>query len=969
MSISPESDFGQYQIISAIGAGGMGEIYLARDTRLERHVALKILPEKFTADHDRLNRFVREAKSASALNHPNIITIYEIGKFDGTNFIAAEFVEGETVRDRLARGKILFDELFSIAVQTSEALAAAHAAGIIHRDIKPENIMIRRDGYVKVLDFGLAKLTEKQNPISDLEAETRKLTSTTPGMVLGTAAYMSPEQTRGLANIDARTDIWSFGVVLFEMLTGRVPFTGETASDVIASILKTDAPHLSKCIADCPQELERIVTKTLRKNREERYQVIKDLALDLKSLRKELEFSAEFERATDGTERNLTAEMPRQITTAVTGRRFSPLNILPILLVAALIFGGVWWFFGRNEKQPETPETAGLKTVEIVNWSSSPGEIYSVGSFSPDGKMIAFTSTKTGTKNIWIKQTTGSGEAIQITKDEFKNESPIWSPDGERLAFFSTRGKQMGFWQMPVFGGSPKLITTIEDGSSQLRFWSKKDLIYYESGGNISAADAASGQTKQITDLDSKVIDAQSISLSPDEQQITYTTVDGEIWSIWTRNLAADAAPKKLVSAAAEIKNIVWHPDNRRIFYSAAVDGIFQIFVTDSDAATPKQITSAERDCLVVDVSSDGNKILYGSAKEESDIWSVNLKDAKESAVASEINSELWANVSPDGKSIAYQSIKNLSQGNNIADGMILTKTLNSDEPPTELVAKGFLPVWSPDGRQIAFMQLTGDKYQIKTIKATGGDQKNLTTDGTATIDYSVQPYNRLQTSYVSWSPDSQKIAYISNQSGQHNIRLVNADGTNDTPLTSGDDKNLSRNCPLWSADGRRIAFTSKTNKGKPVYNVWVTDTETKNSDMVVQADSFLRLIGWSQSGNELVLASVTSSETDGLPKEVSLLQAEIETHKTRPIAALKDTYLYNIHLSPDKKTIAFAAHREGKDNLWLIPAAGGEAKMLTANNDSRLYFSSLAWSPASDSIFFGKQSRYSLLSMLTNFK
>nr|MBA3601689.1 serine/threonine protein kinase [Acidobacteriota bacterium] len=376
---------GHYKIRSAIGAGGMGEIYLAQDTRLERRVALKILPEKFTADSDRLNRFVREAKSASALNHPNIITIYEIGEIDGTNFIATEFIEGETLRDRLTGGKMPLDELLSIAVQTSEALAAAHAAGIIHRDVKPENIMIRRDGYVKVLDFGLAKLTEKQNPISDLEAETRKLALTMPGMVMGTAAYMSPEQTRGLANIDARTDIWSLGVVLFEMLTGHVPFAGETVSDVIASILKTDMPHLSKCVDDCPAELERIVTKALQKDREERYQVIKDLALDLKSLRRELEFSAEFDRITYGGDKNLTVEMPKQHTTvAETGKRFSLNNALLILSLAGLLFSGLWWFFIGVNKSSETPEAASLKTVEIVSWSSSPGEFYSVGTFSPD---------------------------------------------------------------------------------------------------------------------------------------------------------------------------------------------------------------------------------------------------------------------------------------------------------------------------------------------------------------------------------------------------------------------------------------------------------------------------------------------------------------------------------------------------------------------------------------------------------
>lgn len=957
---------GHYKIRSAIGAGGMGEIYLAQDTRLERRIALKILPEKFTADSDRLNRFVREAKSASALNHPNIITIYEIGESDGTNFIATEFIEGETLRDRLMGGKMPLDELLSIAVQTSEALAAAHAAGIIHRDIKPENIMIRRDGYVKVLDFGLAKLTEKQNPISDLEAETR-IALTMPGMVMGTAAYMSPEQTRGLANIDARTDIWSLGVVLFEMLTGHVPFAGETVSDVIASILKTDAPHLSKCIADCPAELERIVTKTLQKDREDRYQVIKDLALDLKSLRKELEFSAEFDRITYGGEKNLTAKMPKHHTTvAKTVKRFSLNNALLILSLSGMLFSGLWWFFIGVNKSSETPEAASLKTVEIVSWSSSPGEFYSVGTFSPDGKMIAFSSTKTGTKNIWIKQTT-SGEAIQITKDEFKNESPIWSPDGERLAFFSTRGKQNGIWQMPIFGGSPKLIAAVE-GDSLLRFWSKKDLIYYESNNNIFAIDANSGQTKQITDFAPKAANAESISLSPDERQIAYTTVDGETWSIWAKNLTGDT-PKKLVSAATEIKNTVWHPDNQKVFYSTTVDGTFQIFVTDINAAPPKQITFAERDCFVLDVSTDGAKILYGSAKEESDIWGVNLKETKEFIVASDINSELWANVSPDGKSIVYQSIKNLSQGNKLFNGTILTKTLNSDEPPNELAANGFSPVFSPDGQQIAYMQVLGREYQIETIKAAGGGQKHLTTDGIGSVSYTILPYNRIQTSDFSWSPDSAKIAYVSKRSGQRNIWIVNADGASDVQLTSNNDKNLGLNCPLWSLDGKRIAFTSKISKGKAVFGVWVTDTDTKNSEMVMQSDSFLGLIGWSQNGEDLILTSVNDSSAVGLQPEVSLLQVSIKTREKRQITTLKDTYLYNIRLSPDKKSIAFAAHREGKDDIWLMSAAGGEAKKLTANNDSRLYFSSLAWSPDNNSVFFGKQSRYSLLSMITNFK
>ena len=613
-----------------------------------------------------------------------------------------------------------------------------------------------------------------------------------------------------------------------------------------------------------------------------------------------------------------------------------------------------------------------LKTTEIVNWNSSPGEVYSVGSFSPDAKMVAFASTKGGAKNLWIKQTT-SGEAVQITKDEFDSENPIWSPSGEELAFFSTRGKQAGIWRIPILGGSPTLVTTLEDGGIQLRYWSKNNLIYYESNHDIYLTDIDSRQTKRLTDFKSKDIKAESISISPDEKHVAYTTVDGDQWSIWAKDLSNEQ-PKKLFSSANEIKNTFWHSDNQRIFYSATVDGTFQIFVTDINGKPPKQLTFAEKDSYVLDVSTDGTKILFGSTKEDSDIWGINLKDAKEFIAASDINAELWADVSPDGKTIAYQSIKNLSQGNNLFNGAILAKKLNSDEQLTEISADGLLPVWSPDGQTLAFMRVVGDKYRIETIKPASGEQKLLAADDVSPITNSILPYNRLQTSYFSWSPDSSQIAYISNKSGQVNIWLVNPDGSNDVQLTTNSDAKLSLYCPLWSPDGKKIAFTSRTNntsaEGKNTFGVWIIDTETKISELMTEKNVFYRLIGWTQNSDQLILASTAGSETSSLPAEVSLLQMEIGSGKMNQFAVLKDVYLYNIHLSPNGKSIAFAAHREGKDNIWLIPAtAGGEAKILTGNNDSRLYFSSLAWSPDNNSIFFGKQSRYSLLSMLSNFK
>ena len=279
---------GHYRIESLIGIGGMGEVYLARDEQLGRKAALKLLPEHLTADETQLSRFKNEARSASALNHPNILTVYEIGAEGNRQFIATEFIEGMTLRASLAGGRMNLPAALEIAVQVASALAAAHEAGVVHRDIKPENIMLRPDGYVKVLDFGIAKLTE-QRPASDHdEIETTAALQTRPGLVLGTGRYMSPEQARG-QKVDARSDIWSLGVVLYEMVGGIPPFLGETPSDCIASILTKEPPPLSGVLSDVPLKLESILQKALRKNSDERYQTIEEMLTDLRDLKGELE--------------------------------------------------------------------------------------------------------------------------------------------------------------------------------------------------------------------------------------------------------------------------------------------------------------------------------------------------------------------------------------------------------------------------------------------------------------------------------------------------------------------------------------------------------------------------------------------------------------------------------------------------------------------------------------------------------
>src|SRR5258707_5600518 len=285
-----------YRIVSKIGAGGMGEVYLADDTRLRRKVALKVLPENIGTDTDRLLRFEREAFAASGLNHPNILTIFEFGAAGTTHFLASEFVDGEALRERMSRSGMTVTETLEIAIQIASALQAAHEAGIIHRDIKPDNVMIRADGYVKVLDFGLAKLSEPgavaTGFISDPEAQTRIQLQTQAGMIMGTVAYMSPEQARG-HEVDKRTDVWSLGCVLYEMLTRQQPFRGETTADALANIIHREPIPLLMLRQDANTELERIITRTLRKNKSERYQDATNLLLDLKQLHKRIEFEAE----------------------------------------------------------------------------------------------------------------------------------------------------------------------------------------------------------------------------------------------------------------------------------------------------------------------------------------------------------------------------------------------------------------------------------------------------------------------------------------------------------------------------------------------------------------------------------------------------------------------------------------------------------------------------------------------------
>src|SRR6201991_3550225 len=409
--LSAHTTLSHYRIVSKIGAGGMGEVYLAHDTKLDRKVALKILPADVAADETRMRRFVQEAKTASALNHPNIITIHEIDESNSIDFIATEFIDGETLREQIKILPMKLGEVLDVAVQIASALSAAHAAGIVHRDLKPENAMVRQDGIVKVLDFGLAKLTEQLPSASiDPEAPTRAAANTEPGVVMGTAICMSPEQARGL-QVDARTDVFSLGVLVYEMVTGHLPFGGSNTNEAMAAILSDKEPSpIARFARDVPTELERIVSKALRKDRDERYQTIKDMLLDLKSLKQEWEFERKLERSVPPKSQvaRETEEQARAKTVIESARSpvsqrstsrptiFTKRNLTIIVAAAVIVTlaSGAYVYFGRHNRRT-------IKSIAVMPFVTASGN--SEVEYLSDGMTESLINSLSRLPNVSVK--------------------------------------------------------------------------------------------------------------------------------------------------------------------------------------------------------------------------------------------------------------------------------------------------------------------------------------------------------------------------------------------------------------------------------------------------------------------------------------------------------------------------------------------------------------------------------------
>src|SRR2546422_4934903 len=488
MTLSAGTHLGRYQIRSKIGEGGMGEVYLAEDARLHRKVALKILPIKVAADQNRLRRFEQEATAAAALSHPNIAHIYEIGEAEGVNFIAMEFVEGKTLREKIHLERTELTRLLRYLQNVAEGLAKAHASGIVHRDLKPDNIMVTRDGHAKVLDFGLAKLIEPQQAIGTRASGSSEVATallaqpSSPGTVMGTVGYMSPEQAQGKTNeIDQRSDIFSFGCILFEAVTGQKPFAGKDTLDSLHNIVHAPTPNVKELNPAAPDELQRIVRRCLAKDPDKRYQSIKDVAIELEELQQDwhastqLDFSAA--PTTSGSpagksrlESNIesssrsglataniaapTSSTAEYVTAEIKRHKKGVAIVLAVLLISAI--GLAFGLYKLRARKPELNLQAG-KITRLTN----NGKVGSA-TMSPDGKYVAYTLVGELGSSLWVKYL-ATGSNVQIVPPAGRGTGAgqsTFSPDGNYIYYLRTDvGRVPGvLYQVPVLGGTSKML-------------------------------------------------------------------------------------------------------------------------------------------------------------------------------------------------------------------------------------------------------------------------------------------------------------------------------------------------------------------------------------------------------------------------------------------------------------------------------------------------------------------------------
>ena len=706
VGLTPGAKLSEYEVQKLIGSGGMGEVYRARDTRLGRDVAIKVLPAVLSHDPDRLRRFEQEAQAAAALNHPNILAVHQMGSYEGAPYLVSELLEGSTLREQLLCGPLPVRKAVDYSVQITRGLAAAHEKGITHRDLKPENLFVTKDGRVKILDFGLAKLTQPKT-VAAQSAPTVSA-QTEPGVVMGTVGYMAPEQVRGSA-ADHRADIFAFGAILYEMLTGKRAFQKATSAETMSAILNEESPSPAQIVPNVPVALHRVVHRCLEKNPEQRFQSASDLAFALECLSDSGPLSAPENDRAKNPERNW---------------------VLAISAVALLLAALVTWFLARPSSQSAPPIFTQLT-------DEAGPKLYP--SLSPDGRSFVYQSRASGKWDIYF-QRVGGKNPVNLTKDSTdENTQPTFSPDGERVAFRSERDGG-GIFLMGATGEDVKRLVDLcynpawaPDGQeivcSTGWFWRAED-TGTSHNGQLFRINVSTGERRLIP---GKIEDARQPSWSPNGYRIAYwgrrQAGQRDIWTV----AASGGDPVPVTNDPYMDWNPVWSPDGRYLYFSSDRGGSMNLWrvrideKTGKTPASPEPVTTPSQWSGFVSFARDGLHMAYVQQTRTWNLYKAVFDPAKETIVGQPFpitqgtKEAAFPDVSPDGQWIAFTSRLQ-------PEDVYLVKTDGSGlRQLTDDIYLKRVPRWSPDGKRIAFFSNRTGKWQIWTVRPDGSDLKQLT--------------------------------------------------------------------------------------------------------------------------------------------------------------------------------------------------------------------------------------------------
>jgi Tol biopolymer transport system component len=866
MTISVGTRLGPYEILSPLGAGGMGEVYQARDTRLGREVALKVLPVEVSLDKDHLSRFEQEARSASALNHPNIITIYDIGQAEGVSYIAMELVGGKSLREFCAAEPLPVRRAIGIAVQIAEGLTRAHAAGIVHRDLKPENLMVSKDGYVKILDFGLAKLVEPESgELSALPTLARP--ETQPGTVLGTVGYMSPEQASGQP-VDFRSDQFSLGSILYEMTSGRKAFARKTPVETMSAIIREEPEPLVKLRSDVPPPLRWIVERCLAKDPEERYASTRDLAQELKTVLDHLAEMPGMSRAT------LTPALPRRRNVALTG-------------LAAVVLLALGWLAGHSRPTAawENP-LAGARYTRLTDFEGSQLD----AAISADGKLVAFLADRDGPFDVWVGQVSGTG-FVNVTHGRF----PLLYNATVRNIGFTPDGTQVWvhvvnkdvtehtIWLIPVLGGEPRPFLN----NAVSVAWSPdgKRLVYHEptNGDPVFVADATgAGVVKRFQGEPG--FHWHDPAWGTDGRFLFFSHgLPREDMDVW-RLPVATGPPERMTRLSARVR----YPtplDARTIVYCANGDEASSsaLYALDLETRVTRRISSGLGEYLSIAATADGMHLVAAVANPDRNLWTVPVTERVVGETgATRVPLSALRVIRPrwDHDSLLFLSSKGGSDRLFRSRGRELSELWD----PVGGTISG-APAVSPDGASICFPVRREGRNRLQAIAADGTNPRTLE----ASLD--------LHDS-ATWSADSKWIAVSARDETGFGLFKVPVDGGAPQRLVTGIVWN-----PVWSPDGRFIVYSESIPGPLRVLRaVTAAGAPHPLPEMYVsyEGDRY-RFLGDSR---HLVLLKGEFVNQD-------FWLVDLETGKERQLTNLKPGYNPNsFDVSPDERQIIF-------DRVW----------------------------------------------------